>query len=134
MVILLVDDEEDIHLTIGRFLADLGHEVVAAADGGEALKFLEKADEVDLVLSDIRMPGINGIELLQAVRVRYPGTQVVLMTGHGDESTATAALRHGASDYLKKPVSLETLLAYVERIEERKKLEAEFAADSHRAR
>jgi PAS domain S-box-containing protein len=125
MEILIVDDEQSILQMTGDFLRDCGHSVTTAADGSQALEVLGGRLGTDLILSDIRMPGTDGIELLKAVRVRYPGIPVILMTGHGDEGLATQALQQGANDYLKKPVVLADLLARVERVQERRELEAE---------
>ena len=127
MNILLVDDDDDIHKSIGRFLHDFGHEVVSAKDGAEALKHLRERKDIDWVLSDICMPGMDGIELMQNLQVRFPGLPTVLMTGEGGENVAMTALKHGAYDYLKKPVTLKEILAYIERIEARKDLEKKIA-------
>jgi CheY-like chemotaxis protein len=125
MKILLVDDETSVLEVIGNFLLDCGYGIVSAGDGSEALRVLEKEGDVGLVLSDIRMPRMTGLEFLRAVRLRFPGTPVILITGHGDESVAVDALHEGATDYLKKPVKLGQLLECIERIEERNRLEEE---------
>jgi two-component system, NtrC family, sensor kinase len=125
MEILLVDDEKHILKIIGDFLIDCGYEVCTASDGTEALQVLEKKESVGLVLSDIRMPRQDGLELLRAARVRFPGIPIVLMTGHGDEEVAVAALHEGAQDYLKKPVKLVELLDRIEQIEGRNQLESQ---------
>ena len=96
MNILLVDDEEPILQVIGDFLRDCGHDVLSAGDGAEALKLLESCGDRELVVSDIRMPKLDGLGFLRAARVRHPGMPVVLMTGHGDEQVAIAALQEGA--------------------------------------
>jgi two-component system, NtrC family, sensor kinase len=121
MNILLVDDEDIIHRTLGVFLSRSGHSVRRAQDGKEAL--LALGSEIpDLVISDIKMPTMDGLELVDKLKLRAPTTPIVLITGHGDEGTASAALHKGAYYYLRKPVSLEKLLSLVERIEERKQL------------
>jgi len=125
MEILLVDDEEHILQILGDFLVDCGYEVCTAEDGVEALQILEQKGDVDLIVSDIRMPRLDGLKLLQAVRVRFPGIPVVLMTGHGDEDVAAAALHEGANDYLRKPVKLNEFMACVEQVEARSRLESE---------
>jgi DNA-binding response OmpR family regulator len=121
--ILIVDDEETIAGVLGDFLTDCGHSISSSANGVEALKAIEVSSDTDLILSDIRMPIMDGIHLLKAMRVRHPGVPVMLMTGHGDESVAMSALREGAHGYLKKPIKLDELLAAVEQVEERKQLE-----------
>ena len=121
MIILLVDDEDIIHRTLGVFLARSGHLVRRAQNGMEALRSLGKGIP-DLVISDIKMPTMDGLELVEEFKRRAPATPIVLITGHGDEGTAAAALHKGAYDYLRKPVRLEELLSLIERIEERKQL------------
>jgi PAS domain S-box-containing protein len=125
MNILLVDDESHILEVIGDFLRDCGHNSVNACDGFGALNALESQGSIDLVISDIRMPNMDGIEFLKTVRIRYPGTPVILMTGHGDEAVAVLALQQGAFDYLKKPIKLNELLQRVEQVAERNRLESE---------
>ena len=129
MQLLIVDDQQQILNVIGDFVADCGHDVITATNGAEALAKLEDATQIGAVLSDIRMPKMDGIDFLKGVRVRFPGVPVVLMTGHGDESIATTALQEGAFDYLKKPISLTDLMGCINRIEERVKLEERVVAD-----
>jgi PAS domain S-box-containing protein len=129
MVILLVDDEAQILQVLGEFLAECGYEICRAKDGKEALQVLEEEGEVGLVISDIRMPRLDGLRLLRAVRVRFPGIPVVLMTGHGDEEVAVSALQEGATNYLKKPIKLNDLLECVEQVEARGRLESELLGD-----
>ena len=129
MNILLVDDETSVIQVIGDFLTECGHCVIPAGDGAEALNTLEARGDIALIVSDIRMPRMDGIEFLRAVRVRFPGTPVILITGHGDEGVAVSALQEGAYDYLKKPVKLGEFLACVEGVEERNRLEAQTLKD-----
>ena len=105
MRILLVDDEEIIHHTVGAFLRDLGHEVVSAKDGSEALTCLGEHD-FDLIFSDIRMPVIGGLQLLETVQKRFPGTPIVLMTGCGDENTTETALQLSRRHHQRPPQRL----------------------------
>ena len=125
MKILLVDDETHILRVIGDFLADCGHQTVSAGDGAQALKLLETHSDIDLVVSDIRMPKMDGLAFLRAVRVRFPGIPVILITGHGDETVAVSALQEGAFDYLKKPIKLSEFLDCIDRVEERTRLETQ---------
>ena len=122
MNIILVDDEEIIHKTLGSFLARSGHAVRTALNGMDALRLLNDAIP-DLIISDIRMPVMGGLELVEKFQVRAPATPIILITGHGDEDTAVAALHKGVHEYLRKPVKLEELLGLLERIEELKRLE-----------
>ncbi|MDA0746100.1 MAG: response regulator [bacterium] len=119
MNILLVDDDEDQRRTLRSSFMQRGHTVRAVSDGIRALLYLD--DEVDVVISDIQMPGLDGVELLGTIRERYPDLPVILMTGHGTLDTAVAALRNRAFDYLSKPVALDELLASVDRIKNNRK-------------
>lgn len=122
MDILLVDDEEIIHRTLGNVLSRSGHHVRRALNGVEALQEVDKSVP-DLILSDIRMPVMDGLELIEKLRVRAPTTPRVLITGFGDEDVLIAALQHGAYDYLRKPIQLDKLLDLVDRVRARKELE-----------
>ena len=119
MHILLVDDDEDQRRTMCKFLVDRGHTVQDVSNGIRALLYLD--DRVDVIISDIQMPGLDGIEMLRTIRERYLDLPVILMTGHGTLDTAIAALRNRAFDYLSKPVALDELLACIRRIEENRK-------------
>jgi two-component system nitrogen regulation response regulator NtrX len=107
--VLVVDDEKSILESLEGILKDEGFDVIAAESGAEAL---EKIQEVipDLVLLDIWMPGMDGIETLQKIREGYPYLQVVMMSGHGTIETAVKATKIGAYDFIEKPLSLEKLL------------------------
>ena len=129
MHVMIVDDQPQIRTVLGDFLTDCGHVVVKAGDGGDALAKLENAQPIDTILSDIRMPIMDGIDFLKGVRVRFPAIPVILMTGHGDEGVARTALQQGAFDYLSKPVRLAELADILARIEERSDLERRAGAD-----
>jgi DNA-binding NtrC family response regulator len=120
MRILLIDDEELSLKALSGFLAhQLGHDVTECVDSSEALK-IYKANPFPLVISDIRMPGINGIELSRYIKA-LPGSQftdVVLITGYGNMDSAIQALRAGAYDFLLKPIDVEELASIVNRVEE----------------
>lgn len=113
MRILLVDDDEDVRGSIEACLADREHSVRAYATAREALAVMEFF-EPELVVSDIQMPGMDGIELLKRIRERDLDLPVVLMTAEQTVDTAVKALRQRAYDYLKKPVSLKELLAVID--------------------
>lgn len=119
MRILLVDDEEDSRSYLAGFLKELGHHIVEAGDGLIGWDTFV-SQEFDLVLSDIRMPGWTGIELLRQIRVKCPNSQadIVLFTAYAQIQTAVEALRAGAYDYLLKPVNIKELVALMERVEE----------------
>ena len=116
MTILLIDDDETVLRTVGRFLDARGHTVRATSSASEALRLME-AQPPDLVVCDIQMPEMDGVAFLRVVRERCPDVPVVLMTGYATVDTAVAALRLGAADYLRKPIKLEELQACIERVE-----------------
>ncbi|NVM22397.1 MAG: response regulator [Desulfobacterales bacterium] len=116
--ILFVDDEKVAHRSIGGFLRDLGYRVLIAENGKQALDMLQKENGVGLIISDIRMPVMNGLQLLRSLREQKRRLPVILITGYGDIDSAAEALRYDAFEYLKKPVNLNQLLASIKHIEE----------------
>jgi DNA-binding NtrC family response regulator len=112
--ILLVDDEPKMRDVLATALEGFGYRVRDAADGAAALAALEH-EEVDLVLTDLRMPRMTGHELLLAVRERWPQLPVVLMTAYGDIRDAVEAMRVGAFDYLTKPVDIDEVAAVLDK-------------------
>jgi EAL domain-containing protein (putative c-di-GMP-specific phosphodiesterase class I)/CheY-like chemotaxis protein len=112
--VLVVDDEEQLLRAVTRTLAKHGYHVVSAPDGLEATERLDQ-DSFDLVMSDIAMPGMGGIELLHRVRQRDQDVPVILMTGSPTVDTATKAIQLGVLDYLIKPFAMPDVVAAVER-------------------
>ena len=110
--VLIVDDEKSIRFSLRAFLEAGGYTVETAADAQEALRLLGDGN-FDVVVSDIVLPRINGIELLKAIRAAAPLAQVIMMTGKPTVDTAAEALRSGAFDYLTKPVSKHDMLRVV---------------------
>jgi DNA-binding response OmpR family regulator len=109
MKVLLVDDEEEFVKALAERLKmrDLRSDTVL--DGEEALSFVED-QEPDVMVLDLKMPGIDGMEVLRQVRKAYPKIQVIILTGHGTEKHEEEAKRLGAFDYLEKPVNLDVLV------------------------
>jgi DNA-binding response OmpR family regulator len=109
MKVLLVDDEEEFVKALAERLKmrDLRSDTVL--DGEEALSFVED-QEPDVMVLDLKMPGIDGMEVLRQVRKAYPKIQVIILTGHGTEKHEQEAKRLGAFDYLEKPVNLDVLV------------------------
>ena len=97
--ILLVDDEEGIRKVLGISLSDSGYKVSTAASGEEALRIFRKM-KPPIVLTDIKMPGMDGIELLQKIKEESPDTEVIMITGHGDMELAIQSLKFDAIDFL----------------------------------
>lgn len=116
MDILLVDDDTAFRTAVERSLTERGHEVRTARDGEEALCRLEE-QRPRLVISDMEMPRMTGVELLIRVGQLYPDTPVILMTALGDAMDASTAFEHGAYGFLQKPLSLQSLLAGIRRLE-----------------
>jgi DNA-binding response OmpR family regulator len=122
MKVLLVDDEEEFVKALAERLKmrDLRSDTVL--DGEEALSYVED-QEPDVMVLDLKMPGIDGMEVLRQVRKAYPKIQVIILTGHGTEKDEEEAKRLGAFDYLEKPVNLDILVkkmkaAYRRRMED----------------
>jgi response regulator RpfG family c-di-GMP phosphodiesterase len=106
---LVVDDSESLRPAVVRGLTRLGCDCRGAASGREALEALQRDPHVDVVISDLRMPELDGVALLAAVRERYPDMVFVILTGVADVDTAVECLRAGAYDYIVKPFQLEQL-------------------------
>src|SRR5262245_13620531 len=106
--VLVVDDEEPFRKLLERNLSRSGASVRGAGSGEEALVML-RAEEPDLAILDISMPGISGIELLARLRAEHPATEAIMLTGHGTVETAIEAMKLGAYDYLEKPLKMAEL-------------------------
>ena len=113
--ILVVDDDADMRELVRDMLKDRGHQVTIAGSGQEALKALGEED-YSVVLTDLRMRGMQGLELLAEIKRTYPDINVILMTAFGSVETAVEAMKHGASDYLTKPVKKDELVRVIERV------------------
>jgi len=112
--LLIVDDEKNIRVGLGKSLEMEDYEVFLAEDGAEAMKEMVKRD-IDLVISDIRMPKMSGEDLLKKISHSYPTVPVIILTGHGTVENAVNAMRNGAYDFLTKPVNLDRLSLLVKR-------------------
>ncbi|RLB77644.1 MAG: sigma-54-dependent Fis family transcriptional regulator, partial [Deltaproteobacteria bacterium] len=122
--VLVVDDELSILQSLEGILSDEGYEVICAASGREALEKI-KETMPDIVLLDIWMPEMDGIETLVKIREISPQIQVVMMSGHGTIETAVKATKLGAYDFIEKPLSLEKLLLTINNALEYHSLEQE---------
>lgn len=122
--ILIADDEKGIRDSLQLILNEEGYNTVVVSNGLEALEQIEN-NEFQLVISDIKMPGIDGMELLEKCSKAYPDTYFIIMTAYASVETAVAALRNGAYDYLLKPVEFDDLLIRVKRLLDFKKLSDE---------
>jgi two-component system nitrogen regulation response regulator NtrX len=122
--ILIVDDEPAILNSVSKILEDEGYQVVVAKSGTEALKLLS-TDLPDLVLLDIWMPDLDGLETLKRAKEQAPKLQVMMMSGHGSIETAVKAIKLGAYDYIEKPLSLENVTLRVRHALDQRRLEEE---------
>ena len=112
--LLIVDDEKNIREGLGTSLEMDGYNILLASNGGEAIDILNN-NNVDLIITDLKMPVMSGQELLKKVISSYPGLPVIVLTGHGTIETAVNAMRDGAYDFLTKPVNLDRLTLLVKR-------------------
>ena len=117
----MVDDEPAQRELVGGFLRKQGFDVAEAPDGRTALERFRK-EPFDLLLTDQKMPGLSGLELLEAARAVTPAVAVIIMTAYGTIETAVAAIKGGAADYLTKPVNLDELLHRIAQVRERQRL------------
>ena len=106
--LLLVDDEDHFRQTLAKRLAKWGLASDQAADGNECLSILDKK-AIDVVVLDVKMPGMSGIEVLQNITAKYPRTEVILLTGQANALEGVEGIKSGAFDYLMKPIELEHL-------------------------
>jgi PAS domain S-box-containing protein len=116
--LLLIDDEPDILRVLSMSLKADGYDVVSAQNGPEGIAAFEK-EKPDIVITDIKMPGMDGIEVLKKIKDLNTDTEVIIITGHGDIENAIEALKHGASDFINKPIRDEALAIALGRAREK---------------
>jgi signal transduction histidine kinase len=116
--ILLVDDEPDIREVLSLSLTDFGYQVHAAENGDQALRIFRDVQPA-VVLTDIKMPGMDGIQLLQKVKHENPETEVIMITGHGDMDLAIRSLKYEATDFIVKPINVDVLEIALQRTREK---------------
>ena len=119
--VLVVDDEESIRSVLRQALTDAGHHVLLASDGEQALELL-RTNDIEVMLLDMRMPGLSGLDVLSEVRVLSPDTCVIMVTAIAELSTAVDAMKQGAYDYVAKPFGLDDVTMAVQRALERRTL------------
>lgn len=123
--VLVVDDEPDVRKVIRMTLEKCGYHVIEAEDGDEAIKVLNSGENpilVDTIITDIRMPKINGVEAITYFQREYPSMPLVVLTGYPDLDMATSFMRQGIVDYLVKPVEKERLKVTVAKAIEQRQL------------
>lgn len=114
-VILIVDDEEGLREGLSKLLKTEGYAVLSAESGEQALKILQHA-HIDLVLTDMRMPEMDGIELLKKIREQHPGIGVIILTGYGQIESYIEAMNFGAIEYVSKPFKVNELKFIVNKV------------------
>jgi len=129
--ILLVDDEEDIREVLAISLMDMGYEVVPAENGQRAMELFEK-NPFPIVLTDIKMPVMDGIELLKKIKQLAPDTEIIMITGHGDMDLAIESFRNEAVEFITKPVDVKTLGSAINRAKEKIILKQQLSDYTHR--
>jgi DNA-binding NtrC family response regulator len=136
MRIMLVDDEERFLQTTQKMIAKKGYDALTATSGEEALKKLEE-ELVHVVILDVKMPGMDGVETLKHIKQRFPLVEVIMLTGHATAESAVEGLKLGATDYLTKPTNIDDLIdkaeeAYNKRVVLEQKIQmAEAMKKSH---
>jgi DNA-binding NtrC family response regulator len=113
--ILVVDDEEALRSVLSSELLSGGYEVMTASDGDEAITMVQK-NKYDLVLLDIKMPKVDGFEVLKFIKNNAPTVRVIMLTGFADLKNAIESKKHGAEDFVSKPYDLVDLLTTIERV------------------
>jgi DNA-binding NtrC family response regulator len=120
-LILLVDDEAPFVETMTKRLTKRDLNVITAFSGEEALERLNNHRNTDVVILDVKMPGMNGIETLSKIRNKFPLTEVIMLTGHATVESAIEGMKLGAFDYLMKPCEIEQLMAKVQEAAKKKR-------------
>jgi two-component system, NtrC family, response regulator PilR len=128
--ILIVDDERSIQVGLKGLLTKEGHEVATAGSGEEALRLLD-SQSFDLLLTDLRMPGVDGMSLLKQVKERRPDICVIMMTAYGSEKVAVEAMKAGAHGYLVKPFDNEEVKILVRQVLEQTALRRDRPNGAH---
>lgn len=112
--LLVVDDEDLLRSSLVKLLTMEGYSVLSAPDGNEALMLI-KDNKFQLIITDLKMPGMSGMELIEEIRKLSPDTKVIILTAHGEWNTYLDALEKGACEYLNKPINKDDLFAAVKR-------------------
>ena len=116
--ILLVDDEEDIRDVLSVSITDMGYTVHTAENGDQALEIFRRIDP-PIVMTDIKMPGMDGLGLLQIIKRENPDTEVIMITGHGDMNLAIKSLKFEATDFITKPINVDALEIALKRVQDK---------------
>ena len=119
--VLLVDDEREFVAILTQRLTRRNYSVTSAHSGQDALAQLEENKDIEVVILDVKMPGLDGIETLKRIKKKWPLAEVIMLTGHSTLDSATNAIKLGAYDYLLKPIDIEQLVPKIEKAARRKR-------------
>jgi DNA-binding NtrC family response regulator len=119
--VLLVDDESEFVETFSERLTMRNLEILKAFSGEEAMQVLEAHQDIEIVILDVKMPGMDGIETLAEIKKRYPLIEVIMLSGHADVESAIEGMKQGAFDYLMKPCDMDQIIAKVTEAAARKR-------------
>jgi DNA-binding NtrC family response regulator len=128
--VLLVDDEAPFIDTLAKRLSKRDLAIVTAFSGAEALQKLDSEANIDIVVLDVKMPGMDGIETLKAIKNIHPLVEVIMLTGHATVESAIEGMRLGALDYLMKPCDIEVLMVKVQEAKSKKTKQEEKIAEA----
>ena len=131
LLVMLVDDEAPFVETMTKRLAKRDLNVISAFSGQEALEALDKHRNVDVVILDVKMPGMDGIETLKKMKAAYPLIEVVMLTAHATVESAIEGMKFGAFDYLMKPCDMEQLMGKVNEASRKKRGHEEKIREAH---
>ena len=131
MKILIVDDEINIRMTLKDILEDEGYETSTAGTGEKAIKIAAK-ENIDMVILDVKMPGIDGIEAFKLIHKDNPELDVLMISGHSDISTAVNAVKLGAYDFLEKPLSMIKILTAARNISDKQSLKNKVVSEENK--
>jgi two-component system response regulator AtoC len=133
LTVLVIDDEPDVRDVLVEYFRECGHDVSSAADGTEAVAEITRhPTKYGIIISDLQMPGVDGLGVLRAAKAANPAATVIIVTGYASVDSAVRAVRLGAYDYLTKPFTLGQIEVIVNRAAERRALEAENLALAER--
>jgi DNA-binding NtrC family response regulator len=130
MKVLLVDDEAPFVEALAKRLDKRGVTIFTAFSGQEAIQKLEDNSQIDVVVLDVKMPGMDGIDTLKAIKAAHPMIEVVMLTGHATVESAIEGMKYGALDYLMKPCEMEILLTKLQDAKEKKSKQEEKIAEA----
>jgi DNA-binding NtrC family response regulator len=125
--ILVIDDESEIRNLLKEVLLTEGYEIDVTSNGAEGLEIIKRKGPFDIVLTDIKMPTMDGIELMKHIRKNWPDIAIIIMTGYADINSARIAIKQGAYDYIRKPFNISEMMTSIENTLKRLRLSRENA-------